>query len=47
LLAALPDADILELDDTGLHHRDYDDLDLVRNWRNFLDEPQRFLRHLG
>ena len=24
----------------------YDELDLLRNWRGFLDAPERYLRHL-
>lgn len=46
LLASATGADILELDDTGIHRKDYDDLDLVQNWRRFLSEPESFLRHL-
>lgn len=46
LLASAPGADILELDDSGIHRKDYDDLTLVQNWRRFLGEPETFLRHL-
>ncbi|KMK73151.1 ATPase AAA [Kocuria rhizophila] len=46
LLAALPEADLYELGEWGLRPCAYDDLDMVRNWRLFLDAPQRFLRHL-
>lgn len=46
LLAALPEARIHELGEWGLRRSDYDDLDMVRNWRLFLDAPERFLRHL-
>ncbi|MBD8042785.1 AAA family ATPase [Arthrobacter sp. Sa2BUA2] len=46
LLAALPNAEILELGSWGLRHRDWEDLDLVSNWRSFLGSPQRYLRHL-
>ena len=46
LLAALPEADLYELGEWGLRPCAYDDLDMVRNWRMFLDAPQRFLRHL-
>ncbi|MEJ6550781.1 AAA family ATPase [Corynebacterium sp. USCH3] len=46
LLASAPGAEILELDDTGIHRADYDDLALVQNWRRFLGEPESFLRHL-
>ncbi|MFC9770109.1 MULTISPECIES: AAA family ATPase [unclassified Pseudarthrobacter] len=46
LLAALPGAQILEAGPWGLRERDWDDLDLITNWRNFLDSPQRYLRHI-
>ena len=45
LLASLPGATLLEV---GTHVREvaYDDLDLVRDWRDFLSAPERYLRHL-
>ncbi|TPW73760.1 AAA family ATPase [Schumannella sp. 10F1B-5-1] len=46
VLAAFPDADILEVGEWGMRRADYDDLELVRTWRGFLDAPQRYLRHL-
>lgn len=56
LLASLAGADspvspdsetmILELDDRGLHHTDYDDLALVQDWHRFLEEPGGYLRLL-
>ena len=46
LLAALPGATILEVGEWGLRSSAWDDTDLVRLWRSFLDEPRRFLRHL-
>lgn len=46
LLAALPGATILEVDEHGLRETTYDELDLVRDWRGFLDAPDRYLRHL-
>jgi predicted ATPase len=47
ILAAYPGADLYELGEWGLRSSTYDDLDLVRTWRGFLDAPGRFLRHLG
>ncbi|MFC7374827.1 MULTISPECIES: AAA family ATPase [unclassified Brachybacterium] len=47
VLAALPGADLYELGPWGIRAATYDDLDLVRTWRSFLESPQRFLRHLG
>lgn len=46
VLAAFPGARLLELGDWGMRESSYDELDLVRSWRSFLDAPQRFLRHL-
>lgn len=46
VLAAYPDADLYEVGEWGIRACDYDDLDLVRNWRGFLESPQRYLRHL-
>lgn len=46
LLAALPNAQIFEVGSWGLRSQQWDDLDLVTNWRAFLTSPQRYLRHL-
>lgn len=46
ILAAMPGADLYELGEWGIRRTDYDDLDMVRNWRLFLEAPERFLRHL-
>lgn len=46
LLAALPGAHLLEVGDWGIRETAYDDLDLVRHWRDYLAEPMRYLRHV-
>jgi len=46
LVAALPDANLLEVGDWGLRVSTYDDLELVAHWRRYLDEPMRYLRHV-
>src|SRR5690349_4202449 len=47
LLASLPGATLLELGEHGIRRADsFDDLLLVQNWRLFLRDPKRFLRHL-
>lgn len=46
LLAALPGATIYELGEWGLRACEWEDLDLVRRWRAFLDQPQRVLRYV-
>lgn len=46
LIAALPGATVLELGDWGWRECAWQELDLVRQWRGFLDSPQQFLRYL-
>ena len=46
VLAALPEARILQLDGAGMHEAAWQDLDLVTHHRQFLAAPQRYLRHL-
>ena len=46
LLAALPEAQILEVGEWGLREREWEDLALVDNWREFLKAPDRYLRHV-
>jgi predicted ATPase len=46
LIASLPGATILEVGEHGLRETAYDELDLVRDWRDFLAAPERYLRHL-
>lgn len=46
LILAMPDAVIYSLDDDGVSAVSYDDAAPVRNTREFLDGPERFLRHL-
>jgi predicted ATPase len=47
VLVTMPGARIVALDADGLHDiEDWRDLDLVRHVRAYLDEPQRYLRHL-
>jgi len=47
ILAALPGARILQLDAEGMAEVTFDDSELVRAWRAFLDAPGRYLRHLS
>jgi len=46
VLAALPAARLLQLDDGGITPVDYDSSDLVTSWRRFLGNPDAYLRHL-
>ncbi|MGY4719121.1 AAA family ATPase [Naumannella huperziae] len=46
ILASLPGATIIELDERGYAQTSWDDLELVQHWRRYLDAPGRYLRHL-
>lgn len=46
ILAALPGAQLLQLDDRGITPTAYDDTELVTSWRSFLGDPDRYVRHL-
>ncbi|MET0978704.1 MAG: AAA family ATPase [Paeniglutamicibacter terrestris] len=46
LLASLPGATIYEVGPWGLRPSDWEDLDLVINWRSFMNAPERYLRRL-
>lgn len=47
ILASIPGARIYELGDWGIRRQNFDDLEMVRNYRSFLDAPERYLRHLA
>ncbi|MEN3360492.1 MAG: hypothetical protein V7637_4474 [Mycobacteriales bacterium] len=47
LLAAAPGARVLELTGAGITPRAWSELDMVRDWREFLAAPERWLRHLA
>jgi predicted ATPase len=46
LIAAIPGATILELGGWGIRPARWDELDLVTSWRQFLDAPASYFRHL-
>ena len=46
VLTALPNARIYEFTDQGITEATWDDLDLVRNMRAFVGDPDAFFRHL-
>lgn len=46
LLAAMPNAQILQLDEQGVNEVDWEDLDAVAHWRGYLADPERYLRHV-
>ena len=45
IVAATPGAEVYELGAWGLRASPWRDLRLVQNWKLFLDDPQRYLRH--
>jgi predicted ATPase len=47
VLAALPGAHLLEVGGWGLREARWSDLELTASWRQFLDDPSSFLRHLS
>jgi predicted ATPase len=47
LLMSLPGATLLEVGDWGIRRvESYDEVELVRSWRDFLATPDLYLRHL-
>jgi predicted ATPase len=46
VLAALPGATLLEVGEWGIRETTWDDLVLVANWRSYLEDPRRYLRHV-
>jgi predicted ATPase len=47
LIAATPGATLIEVGEWGMRKVAYDDLALVRSWRDFLANPERFVKYLG
>lgn len=46
VLASLPGARIIEAGDWGLREAAWDDLELVKHWKAYLEAPGRYLRHV-
>jgi len=47
LIAATPDATLIEVGEWGMRRVAYKDVELVRSWRDFLERPERFVKYLG
>jgi predicted ATPase len=43
----MPGAQILELTESGIDERSWEDLEMVRLWRSFLSRPDRFFEAEG
>ncbi|MET9316224.1 AAA family ATPase [Kribbella sp. NPDC003505] len=46
VIAALPGATILEVGEWGIRRTTWSDLELVQNWKAYLQAPERYLRHV-
>lgn len=46
VLAATPGAEIVEVGDHGSRTTSWEKLDIVAQWRRFIDDPDFFLRHI-
>jgi predicted ATPase len=46
VLAAMPGATILEVGEWGLRRTTWEELELVRHWKAYLEAPGRYLRHV-
>jgi predicted ATPase len=46
ILLSLPGAQILEFGDWGIRETNREDLELLRDWKSFLEHPEMWLRHL-
>ncbi len=46
ILLAFPDATIYQLSESGIQHTKYDDIDHVKLSRDFLSNPEVYLKHL-
>lgn len=46
VLAAYPEATVLEFGDHGVRRAEWGELELIAHWRTFLDRPESYLRHL-
>jgi predicted ATPase len=46
ILAALPDADVVELGEHGIRRSAWRELDIVDHWRRYLADPHSYLRHI-
>lgn len=46
VVCSVPGATILEIGDWGIRETTWAELELVQNWRAYLDAPERYLRHI-
>jgi predicted ATPase len=46
VIAGLPGATILEIGEWGIRRTTWEELELVQNWKAYLQAPKRYLRHI-
>ena len=46
VVCSLPGATIVEVGEWGLRRTTWDELELVQNWKAYLQAPERYLRHI-
>jgi predicted ATPase len=46
ILASVPGADIVEVNERGFERTTWEDLQLVDHWRRYLSDPSTYLRHV-
>jgi predicted ATPase len=46
VIAGLPGATILEIGEWGIRRTTWEELELVQNWKAYLQAPERYLRHI-
>lgn len=46
ILASTPDAEIIEVGEHGFRTTTWEQLEIVANWRRYLNDPTAYLRHL-
>lgn len=46
IIAATPGARILEIGEWGMRDTEWKDLELIQNWKGFLEAPDRYLRYV-
>jgi predicted ATPase len=47
LIAATPGTTLIEVGEWGMRKVAYEDLELVRSWRHFLDSPESYVKYLA
>jgi predicted ATPase len=46
IIAALPNANILEVSDHGIQKKKWAELELVQNWQRYMNNPETYIKDL-